>query len=645
MVTNVSQADNEVDEIGDIENSVPGFPNVDIDRIERDLNTEFDSLKSGYDTAKTKRMEYWKQYRFQKYGNEQPNASQVVDSTIFNAIEWMLPVLVQPFIETDEFVKIKPISADVKNIVAAEVFRELLSVQIRERMPWYQVLHDTWKGALVQGESYAKVTWVKKDEENGEPVGRPEVIAIPAYRIRYDWTVQSFSDSKVVTEEEDYSRSDIISMMKKAKNVMKDRLDKCLETPGRDFKTGRLRDEEQNQPNWVGEDNTKSSLSQTLYLRREHYTYYDMKGDGVAIPIMAVFIDDKLVQVIKNPYPFNKHPYVAAQDTRDPLGNPAFGHAEILKDVQAFRTGILRMISDNLNAQHNGLYEMDMNNVDDIARILLENAPPGSKTALPVRKPGSITAIESAPIAQQAFQAWDIQAEVGENRSGYTRYSQGLDSKSLNQTATGITQIMQRSDMRMWELAQRFAEMVIKPMVRMMIALNQDKLDDQSLRLQFGLSSIPAGANNSEFKGLNPGEWLTLKKEDLGGFFSVTVDIDVASDKQQRIDNMINLLQFLGGFVDQGVPRDVISIIAVELAKAMGLPKVQTAMRAQYVGTSGVTIPTNAFTGSTEGPLGADTGLGSAVGSPSAGSGVQEADLGSILGGLAQGGEEVNGPA
>lgn len=622
---------------------VPGFPKVSINRLQNDLNTEFNSLKSGYDTSKKRRMELWKEYRFQLYGNEKQGQSKIVDSTIFNMIEWAMPALIQPFIETDDFIQVTPTSADVKNIIMAEVLRELLTVQIRRRNHFYQVLYDWIKGFLVQGESFVKILW--KKGKKGEP-SYPELKVIPNAQIRYDWTVQNFLDSRVVTQEEDMSRSDILKLMRKAPGLIGKRFEMMLSTPGRNMKTGRLRDEEQNQKNWVGEDNTKSSIAMSLYNRREQWTEYDMEGDGEATPIMAVFINDKLVQVIDNPYDFKHPPFIAAQAIRDPLGNPAFGFAEILSDIQKFRTGILRMTSDNLNAQHNGMYEMDMTNIDDVGRLLLENVPMGTRTGIPVRKPGSITPLQPAPIAAHAFTAWEIMAEAGENRSGMTRYTQGSDSKSLNQTATGITQILQRSDMRMWEIAQRFAEMALKPMVRMLISLNQQKLDSQSLRLQFGLSAFEFESQiegevdeqgkplTRQFAGMEPGKWLTLDKKDIGGYFNVSLDVQVGADKQERIENLLQYLQFTAPFVGQegAIPPEVISVVAVELAKAMGLKKVQAIMRDSYVGTAGVTAPASLFTGSGEESVGAGGQLGQGFGTPQGQPGLPSGDLASILG-------------
>lgn len=631
--------------------ALKNFPKVSRTLLQNDLNVEFNALKSGYDTSKTRRLQNWREYNFELYGNEVQGQSTIVDSAIFNAIEWYLPTLIQPFMETGDFLEITPNSADLKHIVGAEIIREILNVQIRRRNPYYQVLYDTLKSCLVQGISYIKVKWVKKTKD---VPAHPQLIAIPASQIRYNWTSQTFTDSPMVTQEEDMSRSDILKLMEDTPGLIKKQFDMMLAPPGRNMKIGRLRDEEVNQRDWVGEDDTKSSLSQSLYTRREHWTQYDMEGDGKASEIMAVFINDVLVQVIKNPFDFQHHPFVACEAIRDPLGNPAYGIATILSDIQKMRTGILRMSSDNLNAQHNGIYEMDMTNIEDVGRLLLENAPMGMRTGIPVRKPGSIVPLPAAPLAPQALTTWDLITNAGENRSGVTRYSQGLDSSSLNQTATGITQILQRSDMRSWEIDQRFAEMCLKPMCRMLISMNQQFLEKQDLQLQFGLSPQVDMERGIAFSGEEAGKWLKeISKDDIGGYYTVSLDVKVGADIQQGIENKLQFLQFGAPFINQetpdgntvnnGLPPAVISAVFVELAKDMGLEKVQAIMRRQYVGTAGVSVPAEVYAEGSEEGAGEIGGGGPGLDTPEEQSGLQTNSLAELLGGSGGDGAAAGG--
>jgi hypothetical protein len=507
---------------------------------------------------------------------------------------------------------------------------------MKKKMNMYEVYYDTFKIFLIGGTAFIKLTWQSPDKDMGEDVSRPMVKSINPDAIRYDWTAKSFMDSHVVTHEEDITKSELIQM-KGAKGVIDSRVDKALQTQGSATKTDRLRDERVENKAWVGEQQARPSEAMGLYLRREQWTMYDLVGDGIARPVMAVFINNILVQIMGNPYKFKRPPFVAAECVRDPFGNPAVGWSAALSEIQKFRTALLRMVSDNLNAQQNGIYEVDRNNVDDIAFQLLRHAPQGSRTPIPVRKPGSINPLSPAPLANHVLSAWEMMAVEGENRSGNTRYSQGLDSKSLNQTATGIVSITQRSEMRMWEIAMRFSETALKPLVRMIIALNQQKLDKQSIEMQFGVSVKDKdlrdylSANDAKAE-LKAGEWVTISREDIGGYFTVDLDVKVGSDKQTRINNLMQYLQFVSPFVGQGVPPEAISIVAMELAKEMGLNQIQAVLGGDFVGARGVAVHRSIIGGGMPQVAGAQTGGGGGVGSTEGQSGFLPTDPSQVLG-------------
>lgn len=598
------------------------FPKVEILRIEGDLNNEFDNLRSGYNTQKSRRMQFYKEYKFQAYGNEQHGSSRYVDSTIFDAIEWMVPSIIQSFVETNDFLKVKPVSATVTNMIKAQLARELLNYQIRRKNDFYQFLYDIIKGFLIGGESFGKIVWTEKSKNNGESVDFPKIFAAPADQIRYDWTVKNFEDSSVVTQEEDLTRSEILDLFIKSdgvqthqatiaqkslkKGVIDFRFNQAIAEQGRNSKTGYLRDEQAEQRNWVGEmDQNNSDKNKGFYLRREHWTMYDMEGNGFMEPIMAVFIDDKLVQVQRNILPDKKPPFLRAECIRDVMGNPAMGWAELLSDIQKYQTGIMRMFSDNLNAQHNGIYEYDQTNVDQAAILLLQQAPPGSKVPLPVRKMGSIQAINPAPIASQAFSITEKLEISKENRSGFTRYSQGNDSNSLNQTATGITQIMNRSELRMWEMSMRFSEMFIKRLGRKVLALNQAFLPKQHLEIQFNVAAVEltsAHGGVAQIPGRKVGDWVVVSKNDIDGAFDLELDVQTKSAEQSQIDNNLNWAQFFGPYVQQGIIQPkVLKTIALETAKLMGNTAVEVVLREEidHVGTGGILAP---IAGETEAP-------------------------------------------
>ena len=71
-----------------------------------------------------------------------------------------------------------------------------------------------------------------------------------------------------------------------------------------------------------------------------------------------------------------------------------------------------------------------------------------------------------------------------ESQSGSTRYNQGLDSNSLNMTATGISAIMGAADKKIKMIARFLAETTWIPIVKFLILLCQKFIDDgQVIRL------------------------------------------------------------------------------------------------------------------------------------------------------------------
>jgi len=620
---------------------LPNFPRVSMGRMENELNAEYKDLESGYNTAKAERVKRWAEYAFQPYGNEIDGQSKLVDSTIFNSIEWMIPTMIQPYVETDFLAELNPDGSDISAIITAKVVQQLLTQQIKKRMNFYQYLYDDFKTYLVGGTSFTKLIWKERDKESGEPVGRPVWVHINPDQMRYDWTAKCFDDSHVVTQDEEWTRTEILEWRDEGhEGILEDALDEVLAGRGKNQKDSDLRDEAADRKTWVGEMNGPRTKAMDLFTRREHWTMYDVDGNGKAVPVLAVFIDDVMVQVIKNPYKFNHPPYAMAECVRDPLGAPASGFAANLSPIQKFRTAILRMLSDNLNSQNNGLYEVDRTNIDDIGMRLLRYAPQGSRVPIPVRRPGTINPLTPAPMAQHAFTAWEMLAVEGENRSGSTRYSQGMDSNSLNQTATGIVAITQRSEMRMWELTKRYSETSFKRMIRMTIAVNQQKLDKQDIRMHFDVNihnkdTVDAAQALGVPTGLKADQWVTLSREDIGGYFTVDIDVMVGSDRQTKINNLLNYMQYVVPSMGDQMPPEITSYVAVELAELMGLSEIKALYGDSYVGTRGVNIPRGLFD-QAAGGAGAQTDAGGGAAPVGAGSEAPggASDLASILKGI-----------
>jgi len=130
-------------------------------------------------------------------------------------------------------------------------------------------------------------------------------------------------------------------------------------------------------------------------------------------------------------------------------------------------------------------------NLDD----LLTNRPGGivrTKAA-----PGQVMMpMQTQTINQQAFPLLEYLDTVKENRSGVTKYNQGMDTDSLNKTASGINTILSQSQMRIELIARIFAETGVKDIFKKMFELVV-KYQDKERIVKIRNTFVP----------MNPMEW------------------------------------------------------------------------------------------------------------------------------------------
>jgi hypothetical protein len=134
--------------------------------------------------------------------------------------------------------------------------------------------------------------------------------------------------------------------------------------------------------------------------------------------------------------------------------------ADRLIQVQKIKTALLRMMLDSGYFALNQRVEVadDVRNEYTIGD-LLRNEP-----GLPVRvkKAGGLNPISAGQINFDTFQAMEFVSTMSEQRTGIVRAAQGLNPDSLHDTAGGMTQMLQSAQMRMRLIARVFAETGIK---------------------------------------------------------------------------------------------------------------------------------------------------------------------------------------
>lgn len=137
--------------------------------------------------------------------------------------------------------------------------------------------------------------------------------------------------------------------------------------------------------------------------------------------------------------------------------------ADLGMPLQLAKTGVLRAIVDNMNVQVNGrtwAIESQVN-IDD----LLTNRPGG---VVRVKSPNSVGVLQQGMAdAQGAYQLLEYLDTAAQEKTGITKYSQGLDADALNHTATGLENITARADLRTKLIARGFAEGGVKSLCKL----------------------------------------------------------------------------------------------------------------------------------------------------------------------------------
>jgi hypothetical protein len=139
-----------------------------------------------------------------------------------------------------------------------------------------------------------------------------------------------------------------------------------------------------------------------------------------------------------------------------------------------------------------------------------------------------------------------------ENRTGFTRYSQGVGADSLNKTATGINVITNRSDQRVELIARLFAESM-KLLFRKTLALiikHQDRKAVYRLRNQ----------------------WIEVDPSEWRNNYDMEVSVGLGTgNKDQQVQHLMMLIQQMQQMLPLGItdPQKIANA-ASKLTQALG---------------------------------------------------------------------------
>jgi len=529
-----------------------------------------------------------KEYLRLPYGNEEDGRSQVIASDVFDAVEGMLPDLVEVFASTDEAVRFEPVSAEDED--GAQQASDACNYVFYKQNNGFLLLYTAAKDALMLKTGGVKWYWEEKrtpvfttyrdvdemslalylsthptaeviekeelEDETAEPYdeGMPEqpigkrftvkikeiqekgkvrVVSVPPDEFRVSKRHNSIllDESPYVAHVSRKTFSDIKQMG--FEDVTIDDV-KAATDDGQTSVDADLRDTlYDGQLSWrsnqdLGMDIDPAAVEGWI---REEYVLVDYDGDGIAERRRIIRLGDKILQNEEC-----SHVQMAAW-TPYLLTHRFAGIsvADLVSEFQRANTDIWRQTLDGLyNANNQETVVLTDQQGNPLANIddLLNRRPGG---LLREKAAGAIRPYVEALRLPDILPVLEMQASAKENRTGYTRYSQGLDADSLNKTAHGLQQIMNASQKRMKLMARIMAEALVAPMFKGIFKTLTDYCME---KLAFRM--------NNKFVQYDPQEWSD------GYDMSINVGIG-AGDKMQQMQMLGSIEAAQGNMMAAGL--------------------------------------------------------------------------------------------
>ncbi len=532
------------------------------------LRTKEDEASSyTHDQLGREREQYMREYHRLPYGNEEEGWSQIVTSDVLEAVEWALPDLLDIFVSTDKAVAFEPTRESETE--GAEQATAAVNYVFHKQNSGFLNLYTAFKDALIVGNG--ALTWRKEKVircEKQRFSGVPEDVLL-MYQAD-GWEVDE-DDLKIVGQaqdpiggivnlysgevEKDIETTRIVVSPIEPENLLIDRnwtspvLQECpyvcvlvrvtlsqLHEWGYDDVTA---DELAASDSGYGNaSNSLSRVGSTDYgyklgdsapaeddalavgWLRVEYVRVDYDGDGITELRCIYRVADR---IIKNDD--TSHVPIA---TVSPVLNThrwdGMSLASLVSDLQKLHTELTRQTLNSLYLSNmprtkvttDGAWS-PLANVDD----LLDARPGG---IIRVRSQDAIQEHVTPFVGGQSMPMLEYVQGMREQRTGITRYNQGLDADSLNKTASGIRQIKTAGQQRIKLIARIFAEILVKPCMQGILKLLTDgEMETVAFRLR------------GKFVEYNPNEWRDQ--------YDMTINVGLGSgDRDVQMAMLSNIL-------------------------------------------------------------------------------------------------------
>jgi len=534
------------------------------------VRDELDHADSYYDSVVSvdwvRRYEeyYATEEYYKKKFDRLSTKSNLVSTDVADTIEWALPSLMKLFFGSEKVVSIVGVGGEDEE--RAKIMEELVSYIINRKNDSFNIFYDWFKDALITGMGVIKVYWEREEKQ----VPQEQIMSFEAAQVfAQDPNIQILEEPTVVNKLGDvkikYMTTVVVVNQPKIENIVMSELRfspnakkladcpfiahkkrvtidhlrkkelsgvytniKAIASTGNGFITDQVEELFKDDMSlWQSSEIAKQEVD--IY---ECYMDIDLNNDGLLEKAIVTTCNDQVIRLEENT--MGRHPFFDLIPMSDPHRIwPKRSMADLIAQLQDLKTALQRqiMVSVSLSNDPKVVVAEDAINLQDFiqGRNYIRKKPG-------VLMSEAFSAIPPYPLHEWTFQYLEYIEGQKENRTGITRYNQGLDARSLNKTATGISAIMGASNQRLELIARRFAETGVKDAIRFIISLVQRFMDTNTV---IRIANKP----------------VEITPDDLEGNFDLIINAGVGiTTKEATMMNIQTLLTAMQQVAGMGIP-------------------------------------------------------------------------------------------
>lgn len=484
------------------------------------------------------------------YGDSGDGLSTVVSRDTLEAVESMLPGLIKPFVAGDEAVRFEPSEQEDED--GAQQATEYINYLFANHNSAFRVVYDFAKDGLMFRLGVAKVVHETVDESEIETyrgLGELEYLVLDmmvredksaeilddpveeedgtitakvkrqvsraTYRVHviapdeflYEDRLATLEDATFLGHRKDESVGDLIAMgfdKSKCKDLQ------GLEAPEMEADDRHGRDE-------FAEMFEDDDLARKVTVA-DCYVRCDYDGTGTLQWRRVVIAGNDSTLLLNEPA--EDHPFVAWTPIPIPHRLVGMSIHDLTRDVQMQKTALAREALNALYLANRPQREVveGQANIEDLLN-------PTVGGVVRVKAPGMIREIPSGgdKVAAQSLGMIEYLDQVREQRTGSTRYNQGMDANSLNKTATGISIIQNASTQRLEMISRQLAEAMMGIFKKMLGLVSRHADKTEVIRLR--------------------GEWVEMDPRDWKTGYDMSVAVGLGTgNKDQMAAHLTNLM-------------------------------------------------------------------------------------------------------